>query len=199
MDVNELVAGVDEAGRGPLAGPVVAAAVVLSSSQDPEVLRDSKTLTESRRELLYKDIVNQCTDWSVGQASVTEIERLNIRQATLLAMRRAVEGLRVHPQLVLVDGRDTPNINFPCHAIVGGDSLEPCISAASIIAKVTRDRMMSQLDLLYPEYGFAKHKGYGTAAHIDCLRRHGPCEHHRKTFDPVRRLLREADTRVEAE
>lgn len=196
MEVTELVAGVDEAGRGPLAGPVVAAAVILGDGQNLAALKDSKLLSERQRELLYQDIITHSTAWAVGEASTIEIDRLNIRQATLLAMQRAVEGLSIRPNSVIVDGRDCPRIAIPCHAIINGDNLEPAISAASIIAKVTRDRILVQLDALYPNYGFAQHKGYGTAMHLEALRKHGATEHHRRSFAPVGRALRETEVTI---
>jgi len=184
-DTAGLVAGVDEAGRGPLAGPVVAAAVILDQRQPIKGLADSKKLTALRREKLFDEIRAKALCCSIAQASVEEIDRLNILQATLLAMRRAVEGLRLKPNKVLVDGNRLPDIGLPAQAIVGGDALVPAISAASILAKVHRDRWCLELDQLYPQYGFAKHKGYGTAAHLAALRAHGPCAVHRVSFRPV--------------
>ena len=184
-DTAGLVAGVDEAGRGPLAGPVVAAAVILDQRQPIKGLADSKKLTALRREKLFDEIRAKALCCSIAQASVEEIDRLNILQATLLAMRRAVEGLRLKPNKVLVDGNRLPDIGLPAQAIVGGDALVPAISAASILAKVHRDRWCLELDQLYPQYGFAKHKGYGTAAHLAALRAHGPCAEHRISFRPV--------------
>jgi ribonuclease HII len=184
-DTAGLVAGVDEAGRGPLAGPVVAAAVILDQRQPIKGLADSKKLTALRREKLFDEIRAKALCCSIAQASVEEIDRLNILQATLLAMRRAVEGLRLKPNKVLVDGNRLPDIGLPAQAIVGGDALVPAISAASILAKVHRDRWCLELDQLYPQYGFAKHKGYGTAAHLAALQAHGPCAEHRVSFRPV--------------
>ena len=184
-DTAGLVAGVDEAGRGPLAGPVVAAAVILDQRQPIKGLADSKKLTALRREKLFDEIRAKALCCSIAQASVEEIDRLNILQATLLAMRRAVEGLRLKPNKVLVDGNRLPDIGLPAQAIVGGDALVPAISAASILAKVHRDRWCLELDQLYPQYGFAKHKGYGTAAHLAALQAHGPCAEHRISFRPV--------------
>ena len=181
-DTAGLVAGVDEAGRGPLAGPVVAAAVILDQRQPIKGLADSKKLTALRREKLFDEIRAKALCCSIAQASVEEIDRLNILQATLLAMRRAVEGLRLKPNKVLVDGNRLPDIGLPAQAIVGGDALVPAISAASILAKVHRDRWCLELDQLYPQYGFAKHKGYGTAAHLAALQAHGPCAEHRISF-----------------
>lgn len=188
-DSAGLVAGVDEAGRGPLAGPVVAAAVILDDLHPIKGLNDSKKLTALRREKLYDEIRAKALCCSVGQASVEEIERLNILQATLLAMRRAVEGLRLKPHKVLVDGNRLPVLDVLAEAIVGGDALVPAISAASILAKVTRDRWCQELDVRYPQYGFAGHKGYGTAEHLAALRTHGACPEHRKTFAPVAQVL----------
>jgi ribonuclease HII len=188
-DTAGLVAGVDEAGRGPLAGPVVAAAVILDQRQPIKGLADSKKLTALRREKLFDEIRAKALCCSIAQASVEEIDRLNILQATLLAMRRAVEGLRLKPNKVLVDGNRLPDIGLPAQAIVGGDALVPAISAASILAKVHRDRWCLELDQLYPQYGFAKHKGYGTAAHLVALQAHGPCAEHRISFRPVAEVM----------
>ena len=191
-NVSGLVAGVDEAGRGPLAGPVVAAAVILDDLNPIKGLNDSKVLTALRREKLFDEIRAKALCCSIAEASVEEIEKLNILQATMLAMRRAVEGLRLKPQLVLVDGNRLPVLSIRAEAIVKGDSLVPAISAASILAKVHRDRWCAEVDLLYPQYGFAQHKGYGTAAHLAALTAHGACPHHRKTFRPVTHVLGEA-------
>lgn len=188
-DTAGLVAGVDEAGRGPLAGPVVAAAVILDQRQPIKGLADSKKLTALRREKLFDEIRAKALCCSIAQASAEEIDRLNILQATLLAMRRAVEGLRLKPNKVLVDGNRLPDIGLPAQAIVGGDALVPAISAASILAKVHRDRWCLELDQRYPQYGFAKHKGYGTAAHLAALRAHGPCAEHRISFRPVAEVM----------
>lgn len=184
-----LTAGVDEAGRGPLAGPVVAAAVILDDLRPIKGLADSKKLTELRREKLFDEIRAKALCCSIAEASVEEIEKLNILQATLLAMRRAVEGLRLKPQLVLVDGNRLPVLAMQAEAIVQGDALVPAISAASILAKVHRDRWCAEYDQQFPQYGFAKHKGYGTAAHLAALRKHGACPQHRKTFRPVTDVL----------
>jgi ribonuclease HII len=188
-DLPGLIAGVDEAGRGPLAGPVVAAAVILDEMHPIAGLNDSKKLTALRRERLYDEIRAKALCCSVAQASVEEIDRLNILQATLLAMRRAVDGLRLKPAKVLVDGNRLPVLGMLAEAIVGGDALVPSISAASILAKVTRDRWCAELDQQYPQYGFAAHKGYGTAVHLAALRAHGACPEHRKTFAPVTQVL----------
>ena len=184
-----LVAGVDEAGRGPLAGPVVAAAVILDERKPILGLADSKVLTACRREQLFDEIRGKALCCSVAQASVEEIDALNILQATLLAMRRAVEGLRLKPGLVLVDGNRLPPLSMRAEAIVKGDSKVAAISAASILAKVTRDRWCAELDVQYPQYGFAGHKGYGTAEHLLALQTHGVCPQHRKTFSPIAKLL----------
>ncbi len=188
-DSAGLIAGVDEAGRGPLAGPVVAAAVILDDLNPIKGLNDSKKLTALRRDKLYDEIRAKALCCAVGQASVEEIERLNILQATLLAMRRAVEGLRLKPHKVLVDGNRLPVLDVLAEAIIGGDATVPAISAASILAKVTRDRWCQELDVRYPQYGFAGHKGYGTAEHLAALRMHGACPEHRKTFAPVAEAL----------
>jgi len=181
-----LVAGVDEAGRGPLAGPVVAAAVILDERRPIAGLADSKTLTARRRERLHDDIRARALCVSVAEATVEEIDRLNILQATMLAMRRAVEGLRLPAQRVLVDGNRVPVLRVPAEAIVKGDAKVPAISAASIIAKVYRDRLCAELHERWPQYGFDAHKGYPTPVHLAALRLHGPCEAHRRSFAPVR-------------
>ena len=188
-DNSGLVAGVDEAGRGPLAGPVVAAAVILDDRQPIHGLADSKKLSAKRREALFDEIRAKALCCSIAQASVEEIDRLNILQATLLAMRRAVLGLRLPPKLVLVDGNRLPVLEIRSEAIVKGDEKVPCISAASILAKVTRDRWCKQYHVEFPQYGFDQHKGYGTAEHLAALRQHGACPQHRKTFRPVREVL----------
>ena len=184
-DVPGLVAGVDEAGRGPLAGPVVAAAVILNDKTPIRGLADSKKLTALRRERLYDDIMAHALCCSIAQASVEEIDELNILQATLLAMRRAVQGLRLKPNKVLVDGNRLPPLDVLAEAVVGGDALVPAISAASILAKVTRDRLLVNLHEQHPGYGFDRHKGYGTAEHLRALNTLGPLPEHRKSFAPV--------------
>jgi ribonuclease HII len=189
-DVPGLIAGVDEAGRGPLAGPVVAAAVILDDLNPIKGLADSKTLTALRREKLFDEIRAKALCCSIAQASVEEIDELNILQATLLAMRRAVEGLRLKPAKVLVDGNRLPVLDVLAEAIVKGDSLVPAISAASILAKVYRDRWCVEYHQQFPQYGFATHKGYGTAEHMAALREHGACPQHRKTFSPVAEVLK---------
>jgi ribonuclease HII len=181
--------GVDEAGRGPLAGPVVAAAVVLDPERPIIGLRDSKKLSAAQRERLADEIRGRALDWALGRAEADEIDRLNILQATLLAMRRAVESLRTPPQRVLVDGNRCPRLNVACEAVVRGDSTVPAISAASILAKVARDAAMQRLHATYPGYGFDGHKGYPTAAHLAALGRIGPCPEHRRSFGPVRRAI----------
>jgi len=181
-----LIAGVDEAGRGPLAGPVVAAAVILDELQPIKGLRDSKTLGPVTRERLALEVRARALCCSVGLASVEEIDRLNILQATLLAMCRAVEGLRLSPVLVLVDGNRLPQLKMPAEAIVKGDSKVAAISAASIVAKVHRDGLLVALHELHPAYGFATHKGYPTPEHLAALRAHGACSAHRHSFAPVR-------------
>jgi ribonuclease HII len=188
--VPGLIAGVDEAGRGPLAGPVVAAAVILDDLNPIQGLADSKKLTALRREKLYDEIRAKALCCSIGQASVEEIDTLNILQATMLAMKRAVEGLRLKPNKVLVDGNRLPTLSVLAEAIVKGDSLVPCISAASILAKVYRDRWCAEFHLEYPQYGFAGHKGYGTVRHLAALREHGACPQHRRSFAPVAEVLR---------
>jgi ribonuclease HII len=189
-DIPGLMAGVDEAGRGPLAGPVVAAAVILDDQNPIAGLADSKKLSAARREWLFDEIRAKSLCFSIAQASVEEIEQLNILQATLLAMKRAVEGLRLTPKKVLVDGNRLPVLSMMAEAIVQGDALVPAISAASILAKVHRDRWCATIDLAYPQYGFSKHKGYGTAQHLAALQMHGACPEHRKTFRPVAEVLR---------
>lgn len=183
---SALVAGVDEAGRGPLAGPVVAAAVILDPRMPIEGLADSKALSPRRRAELHDLIRARALCCAVAEASIDEIDRLNILGATLLAMRRAVESLRLRPQKVLVDGNRLPTLSMRSEAIVGGDAKVPAISAASILAKVHRDRWCEAIDQRFPQYGFAKHKGYGTAEHLEAIARHGPCEVHRMGFSPLR-------------
>jgi ribonuclease HII len=184
-----LMAGVDEAGRGPLAGPVVAAAVILDDQQPVAGLADSKQLTALKRERLYDEIRAKALCCCIAVASPEEIDRLNILQATMLAMRRAVEGLRLKPARVLVDGNRLPVLKVPAEAIVKGDAKVPAISAASILAKVHRDRLCQALHEAHPQYGFATHKGYPTPEHLAALRVHGPCPDHRRSFAPVREVL----------
>jgi ribonuclease HII len=180
-----LIAGVDEAGRGPLAGPVVAAAVILDERKPIAGLADSKTLTALRRERLYDEIMAKSICCAIAEASAIEIDQINILQATLLAMRRAVDGLRLRPHLVLVDGNRLPPLAIRAETLVKGDAKVAAIAAASILAKVYRDRWCADLHAQYPQYGFDAHKGYGTALHLAALREHGPCPQHRKTFRPV--------------
>ena len=188
-DKPGLLAGVDEAGRGPLAGPVVAAAVILDDQNPIKGLADSKVLSPRRRAQLYEEIRARALCCSVAEASVEEIDSLNILQATLLAMRRAVQGLRLKPTLVLVDGNRLPVLDIRAQALVKGDSKVAAIAAASILAKVHRDRWCLELDTAFPQYGFASHKGYGTAEHLQALQEHGACPQHRKSFAPVARVL----------
>ena len=187
-----LIAGVDEAGRGPLAGPVVAAAVILDPARPIVGLADSKQLSPARRERLATEIRAKALAWALGRAEVAEIDRLNILQASLLAMQRAVTALHIAPEKVLVDGNRCPQLACPCQAIVKGDATVPAIGAASILAKVARDAELRELHDRYPQYDFARHKGYPTAAHLDALRRHGPCPEHRRSFAPVAAALESA-------
>ena len=184
-----LTAGVDEAGRGPLAGPVMAAAVVLDPATDIVGITDSKKLSAAARERLSEQIKSAALDWAVGRAEIDEIDTLNILHATMLAMQRAVSMLKSLPELVLVDGNRTPSLPIPARAVVRGDLLVPCISAASILAKVSRDQEMQELDRLYPHYGFARHKGYPTRQHLQALSTHGLCAVHRRSFAPVKQYL----------
>jgi ribonuclease HII len=188
-DAPGLLAGVDEAGRGPLAGPVVAAAVILDDASPIPGLADSKTLTALQRERLSEQILARALCCSVAQASVEEIDAHNILQATMIAMRRAVEGLRLRPSKVLVDGNRLPRLDVLAEAVVRGDARVRAISAASILAKVHRDRLCQELHREFPHYGFAGHKGYGTREHLDALQRHGACIHHRRSFSPVAAAL----------
>lgn len=184
-----LVCGVDEAGRGPLAGPVVAAAVILDPARPVAGLADSKKLSAARREKLAAEIRANALAWCIAEASVEEIDTLNILQATLLAMQRAVAGLKVRPGEALIDGNRCPTLEIPARAIVGGDATVAEISAASILAKTSRDAGLIELHARYPHYGFDRHKGYGTAEHLAALRLHGPTPAHRKSFAPVREQL----------
>jgi ribonuclease HII len=185
-----LTAGVDEAGRGPLAGPVVAAAVILDDLSPIDGLADSKKLTARRRETLFDEIRAKALCFAIAEATVQEIDQLNILQATMLAMRRAIESLRLPPKLVLVDGNCLPTLTMSAEAIVKGDVLVPAISAASILAKVHRDRLCTELHQRYPMYGLDQHKGYGTAQHLAALSTHGPADCHRLTFAPVAKSAR---------
>ncbi|MCQ4312070.1 ribonuclease HII [Pseudomonas stutzeri] len=190
--VEELVAGVDEVGRGPLCGPVVTAAVILDPKRPIEGLNDSKKLTEARREALFDEICEKALAWCVARAEVHEIDQLNILHATMLAMQRAVEGLSVTPRLALIDGNRCPQLAVPSSPVIQGDGQVPAIAAASILAKVSRDREMCALDLCYPGYGLSSHKGYPTPNHLDALQRLGPSVIHRRSFAPVRNLLEQA-------
>ena len=183
------IAGVDEAGRGPLAGPVIAGAVILDPDNPVSGLRDSKSLTAARRDALYDEIRDRALAWAVGRAEVEEIDRINILQASLQAMQRAVAGLWPAPEYALVDGNRCPELSCPARAIVRGDSRIPAISAASIMAKVTRDREMIELDARYPGYGLAQHKGYPSKRHLEALQRLGVLPVHRRSYAPVRRIL----------
>lgn len=186
----KIIAGTDEAGRGPLVGSVVAAAVILDPNNPIEGLNDSKKLTEKKREMLFVEIQEKALAWAIAESSAKEIDELNILQASLLAMRRAVEKLHIQPDYVLVDGNKEPKgLLMSCEAVVGGDALHAEISAASILAKVTRDHDMVELDQKYPQYGFAKHKGYPTKAHFEAIAQHGVIDEHRRSFGPVRKVL----------
>ena len=187
--VEELVAGVDEVGRGPLCGAVVTAAVILDPARPILGLNDSKKLSEARREALFDEIREKALAWCIARAEVEEIDRLNILQATMLAMQRAVEGLGVTPKLALIDGNRCPKLAVPSAPVVKGDSRVPAIAAASILAKVSRDREMLEMDRLYPGYGIAGHNGYPTPVHLEALKRLGPTPIHRRSFGPVRALL----------
>ena len=187
--VDELVAGVAEVGRGPLCGAVVTAAVILDPARPILGLNDSKKLTEARRELLFDEIREKALSWCIARAEVEEIDQLNILHATMLAMQRAVAGLHITPRLALIDGNRCPQLAVPSAAVVKGDSKVPAIAAASILAKVSRDREMQALDRQYPGYGIAGHKGYPTAVHLEALQRLGPTPIHRRSFGPVRKLL----------
>lgn len=190
MRVAHSICGVDEAGRGPLAGPVYAAAVILNAESQIEGLKDSKLLSSSRREILSVTIREHALAFAIAHATVEEIDRLNILQATMLAMQRAVEALAIRPAEAWIDGNRCPKLSCRVRAIVQGDRLHPVISAASILAKTARDAEMLVLHQRFPQYGFDRHKGYPTAEHIECLGRHGPCEIHRRSFAPVRAAAR---------
>jgi ribonuclease HII len=189
---TDAIGGIDEAGRGPLAGPVVAAVVVLSSAQQIDGVRDSKQLSPMRRDALFDVICGEAVAWAIGRADVAEIDELNILHATMLAMRRAVEGLRKVPGRLRFDGNRAPTLpdyDGVTETVVGGDRICPAIAAASILAKVTRDREMLALDTAYPEYGFARHKGYPTAEHRSALHEYGACPEHRRSYRPVREAI----------
>ena len=184
------IAGADEAGRGPLVGSVVAAAVILDPNNPIQGLNDSKKLTEKKREKLFVEIKEKALAWAIAEASAAEIDEINILQASLLAMRRAVEQLAIQPEHVLVDGNKIPQcLSMSCEAIVGGDALHAEISAASILAKVTRDHQMIEMDRKYPQFGFAKHKGYPTKAHFEAIAEHGVIDEHRRSFGPVKKVI----------
>jgi ribonuclease HII len=185
--VEDLVAGVDEVGRGPLCGAVVTAAVILDPNRPIAGLNDSKKLTEARREKLFDEIREKALSWCIARAEVEEIDELNILHATMLAMQRAVEGLSITPKLAMIDGNRCPKLAMPAEAVVKGDSKVPAIAAASILAKVSRDREMAAFELQYPGYGIGGHKGYPTAVHLEALERLGPTPIHRRSFGPVRR------------
>jgi len=184
--VEELIAGVDEVGRGPLCGPVVTAAVILDPAKPITGLNDSKKLSEKKREQLFEEIKSKALAWSIARADVAEIDQLNILHATMLAMQRAVEALAITPKLALIDGNRCPKLTIPCDSVIKGDATVPAIAAASILAKVTRDREMIALDKQYPGYGIAGHKGYPTAVHLAALQQLGPTPIHRYSFAPVR-------------
>lgn len=189
LDAAVVYCGVDEAGAGPLCGDVVAAAVILDPDKPIPELTDSKKLTEKKRERLFDEIREQAIDYCIARATVEEIDSINILNARMLAMSRAVNGLQEHCQHALIDGNKLPELDIEATAIIKGDALVAAISAASVLAKVQRDREMIKLDELYPEYGFAKHKGYGTKAHLEALAEHGPCAIHRCSYAPVKKLL----------
>ncbi|MFK7794422.1 MAG: ribonuclease HII [Gammaproteobacteria bacterium] len=189
VDINTY-AGIDEVGRGPLAGPVVAAAVVLGDTHEWLGLKDSKVLTAKRREACAAEIKKNALAWAIGRCEPEEIDKYNIFYASLLAMKRAFEGISLVPELALVDGKYSPELTVQSYAVIKGDQHVPAISAASILAKVTRDLEMCELDMSYPQYGFAKHKGYPTALHMEALKQHGPCSHHRRSFKPVANVLK---------
>lgn len=190
LDEIELLAGVDEVGRGPLAGPVVAAAVILDSNKSIVGLNDSKKLTNKKRALLSEEIKNKAKAWSLGRAEVEEIDEINILRASLLAMKRAIEGLEIKPEMVVVDGQYTPDVKYKSEAIIKGDGLIAEISAASIIAKVARDNEMIDFEQTYPGYGFSSHKGYPTKQHLESLEKLGISKIHRRSFSPVAKYLK---------
>lgn len=191
--IASCIAGVDEVGRGPLVGAVVTAAVILDPMKPISGLADSKKLSEKRRLALFEEIKEKALSWSLGRAEPEEIDRLNILHATMLAMQRAVASLAITPDYVLIDGNRCPELPVPSQAVIKGDSLVAEISAASILAKVSRDREMAELDLLFPQYGFARHKGYPTALHLERLAQYGVTSHHRRSFSPVRNALLDAE------
>ncbi|MBC3255530.1 ribonuclease HII [Pseudomonas paralactis] len=194
---HELVAGVDEVGRGPLCGAVVTAAVILDPSRPILGLNDSKKLTEARREKLYDEICEKALSWHIARAEVEEIDELNILHATMLAMQRAVEGLHITPKMAMIDGNRCPKLTMPSEAVVKGDSKVPAIAAASILAKVSRDREMAAFELIYPGYGIGGHKGYPTPVHLEALARLGPTPIHRRSFAPVRQAYEARESLIE--
>ncbi|MFO2463857.1 ribonuclease HII [Pseudomonas sp. 15FMM2] len=196
-DTHELVAGVDEVGRGPLCGAVVTAAVILDPNRPILGLNDSKKLTEARREKLFDEICEKALSWHIARAEVEEIDQLNILHATMLAMQRAVEGLHIVPKLAMIDGNRCPKLSMPAEAVVKGDSKVPAIAAASILAKVSRDREMAAFELIYPGYGIGGHKGYPTPVHLEALSRLGPTPIHRRSFAPVRQAYELRENLIE--
>ena len=194
---HELVAGVDEVGRGPLCGAVVTAAVILDPNRPILGLNDSKKLTEARREKLYDEICEKALSWHIARAEVEEIDELNILHATMLAMQRAVEGLHITPKMAMIDGNRCPKLTMPSEAVVKGDSKVPAIAAASILAKVSRDREMAAFELIYPGYGIGGHKGYPTPVHLEALARLGPTQIHRRSFAPVRQAYEARESLIE--
>lgn len=194
---HELVAGVDEVGRGPLCGAVVTAAVILDPNRPILGLNDSKKLTEARREKLYDEICEKALSWHIARAEVEEIDELNILHATMLAMQRAVEGLHITPKMAMIDGNRCPKLTMPSEAVVKGDSKVPAIAAASILAKVSRDREMAAFELIYPGYGIGGHKGYPTPVHLEALARLGPTPIHRRSFAPVRQAYEARENLIE--
>ena len=194
---HELVAGVDEVGRGPLCGAVVTAAVILDPNRPILGLNDSKKLTEARREKLYDEICKKALSWHIARAEVEEIDELNILHATMLAMQRAVEGLHITPKMAMIDGNRCPKLTMPSEAVVKGDSKVPAIAAASILAKVSRDREMAAFELIYPGYGIGGHKGYPTPVHLEALARLGPTPIHRRSFAPVRQAYEARESLIE--
>lgn len=196
-EVVDLVAGVDEVGRGPLCGAVVTAAVILDPSRPILGLNDSKKLTEARREALYDEICEKALSWHVARAEVEEIDELNILHATMLAMQRAVEGLHIQPKLAMIDGNRCPKLSMRAEAVIQGDGKVPAIAAASILAKVSRDREMAAFELIYPGYGIGSHKGYATSVHLEALVRLGPTPIHRRSFAPVREAYEALESLIE--
>ena len=196
-EVEDLVAGVDEVGRGPLCGAVVTAAVILDPNRPILGLNDSKKLTEARREKLFDEICEKALSWHIARAEVEEIDELNILHATMLAMQRAVEGLHITPKMAMIDGNRCPKLTMPSEAVVKGDSKVPAIAAASILAKVSRDREMAAFELIYPGYGIGGHKGYPTPVHLEALARLGPTPIHRRSFAPVRQAYEARESLIE--